>query len=174
MLVVGLGIVALTVVLDRGGAGYQAVTLTGDTSGSRPVVGGTAPGFRTVDTDGAAFDLASYAGQPMWLTFGASWCIDCRAEAADLIATAHRYRDRGLVVVGVFLQETPAEVNRYAERVGLDIVRVADPMTSIASRYRIMGLPTHYFIGADAIIREIRLGGLPPDEMDRLAASILE
>ena len=65
-------------------------------------------------------------------------------------------------------------VRRYAERVGMDIVLIPDPSTTLAGRYRIMGLPTHYFVTADGLIQEIRLGGLPPAEMDRLAVSIVE
>jgi hypothetical protein len=44
----------------------------------------------------------------------------------------------------------------------------------IASRYRIMGIPTHYFIGRDGKIQEIRLGGLQPEDMDTFVAGIME
>lgn len=171
---VGLGIVGLTYVIDGGGDGFTEVTITGDTSGARPEVGKAPPGFKTIDVDGAPFDLASLAGKPVWLTFGASWCVDCRAEAPDLIATAEKYRAAGLTVVGVFIDEDADAVRRYAERVGMDIVLIPDPSTTLAGRYRIMGLPTHYFVTADGLIQEIRLGGLPPAEMDRLAVSIVE
>jgi hypothetical protein len=58
--------------------------------------------------------------------------------------------------------------------VGLTFIKIADPTTALASRYRTYGLPTHFFIGPDGTIREIRLGGLPAEEMDRLAKSILQ
>jgi thiol-disulfide isomerase/thioredoxin len=109
----------------------------------------------------------------VWLTFGASWCGDCRAEAPDLEATAAKYRSQGLAVVGVFVDEDATAVGDYAKRVGLDFTLVPDPRTIVASRFRIMGLPTHYFITPDGVIRQIRLGGLRLEEMDRLAASVL-
>ncbi len=172
MVVVVAAIVIGAFVLDAK-AGYTEITLTGDTSGARPVVGGTIPDFKATTTDGSAFQFSSLAGKPVWLTFGATWCGDCRAEAPDLQATADKYRADGLVVVGVFLSEDSSQILAYAKRAGLDFTFIPDPATALASRFRIMGLPTHYFIGRDGTIREIRLGGLPPEEMDRLAQTIL-
>jgi peroxiredoxin len=172
MAVVAVAIAVGTMLLDAK-AGFTSVTLTGDTSGPRPTVGQAPPDFTATTTDGKAFSLAALKGQPVWLTFGATWCGDCRAEAPDLQATAAKYRSTGLVVVGVFLQENASNITAYAKRVGMDFTFIPDPSTILASRYRVMGLPTHIFIGRDGLIREMRLGGLPPEEMDRLAQSIL-
>jgi peroxiredoxin len=175
MVVVGAAIAGATYLLDRTGAtSYTTVELTGDTSGARPLVGGSPPDFSATTVDGEAFKLAELAGRPIWLTFGATWCADCRAEAPDLQATYERYAPAGLAVVSIWLEEGDADVRDYASRVGLTFTKIADPSTALASRYRTYGLPTHFFIGPDGTIREIRLGGLPPDEMDRLARSILQ
>ncbi len=175
MLVVGAAIAGGTYLLDRSGAtGYTTIELTGDTSGARPVAGGTPPGFSAMTVDGEAFTLADLAGRPIWLTFGATWCADCRAEAPDLQATYERYAPAGLAVVSIWIEEGDADVRDYAARVGLTFTKIADPSTALASRFRTYGLPTHFFIGPDGTIREIRLGGLPPEEMDRLAGSILQ
>jgi peroxiredoxin len=175
MLVVGVAIAVGAFLLERSGAaGYTTVELTGDTSGARPVVGGAAPEFAAATVTGEPFKLADLAGQPIWLTFGASWCADCRAEAPDLQATYERYAPEGLAIVSIWIEETDADVRDYTDRVGLTFTRISDPTTALASRYRTYGLPTHFFIGPDGTIREIRLGGLPAEEMDRLAKSILE
>ncbi len=175
MLVVGVGIAGATYLLDRSGAtSYTTIELTGDTSGARPLVGGPPPEFAAMTVDGEPFRLADLAGKPVWLTFGASWCADCRAEAPDLQATYAKYAPAGLAVVSIWLEESDQEVRDYASRVGLTFTKIADPSTALASRYRIYGLPTHYFIGRDGTIREIRLGGLPKDEMDRLVESIIQ
>jgi peroxiredoxin len=172
MLVVGAAIAAGAYLLDRTD-GYTTVELTGDTSGVRPVVGGAPPEFSATTVDGEPFKLADLAGRPIWLTFGASWCADCRAEAPDLQATYARYAPAGLAVVSIWIEESDQEVRDYAARVGLDFTMIADPSTSLASRYRTYGLPTHFFINPDGTIREIRIGGLPAAEMDRLVKSIL-
>ena len=169
-----LAVAAFVVDRPADGPGLTGVSLTGEASGQAPVVGGFPPDFSATTVDGEAVSLSSLRGQPVWLTFGASWCGDCRAEAPDLQATYARFRDRGLVVLGVFIAEDAEAVSDYARRVGLTFPMVADPATQIASRYRTLGIPTHYFIGADGVIREIRLGGLDPAEMERLVTSLLQ
>jgi peroxiredoxin len=174
MLVVGGLIAGGAYLLERSGAAsYTTIELTGDTSGSRPLVGGAPPEFSATTVTGEPFDLSDLAGRPIWLTFGASWCADCRAEAPDLQATYARYAPAGLAVVSIWIEESDQEVRDYAARVGLDFTMIADPSTALASRYRTYGLPTHFFISPDGTIREIRIGGLPAAEMDRLVKSIL-
>lgn len=170
---IAVALVAL-VVARPGGAGTSGVTLTGDTSGPPPTVGAIAPDFAATTVDGEAVSLRSLRGQPVWLTFGGSWCADCRAEAPDLQAAYAKFRERGLAVLGVYVAEDAGAVADYAGRVGLTFPLVADPDTRIASRYRTRGFPAHYFIDADGVIRGIRLGGLEPAEMERLVTALLE
>ena len=136
------------------------------------ITGGAAPNSAVIPEVRMIYNPA-LKGQPVWLTFGGTWCVDCRTEAPDLQAAAAKYRPQGLQVVGVFVGETSAQVTEYAKRVGLDYTFVPDPTTRITSRFKTLGYPTHLFIGRDGIIKEIRIGGLRPDEMDRLAESIL-
>lgn len=174
LLAIGVAIAGATILLDRAGApGFTTITLSGDASGSRPLVGGAPPDFTATTVTGEAFRLADLRGRPVWLTFGASWCADCRAEAPDLQSTYERYAPAGLAVVSIWIDEGDKDVRDYAARAGLGFTMIADPTTALASRYRTYGLPTHLFIGSDGTIRAIRLGGLPPGEMDALADAII-
>ncbi len=166
-----IGIVAF--VIDQPTAsGVTKVNLT-DTSATPPQAGQVPPDFQATTVDGKSVSLSQLKGQPVWLTFGASWCGDCRAEAPDLESTYAKFKDKGLVVVQVSIQEDAAAVQEYAKRVGFTFTMVPDPSTAIADRYHILGIPTHYFIGRDGVIREVRLGGLKPAEMERLVNEIL-
>jgi peroxiredoxin len=149
------------------------VELTGDTTGKSPAVGDVPPAFSAVTYDGTDVSLADYAGKPVWLTFGASWCPDCRTESPDIEAAYQQYKDQGLVVLGVFINESAADIKGYAERAGLTFPIAVDERTAIASAYRTMGIPTHFFIGPDGAIREIRIGALSRDDMDRAIAAIV-
>jgi cytochrome c biogenesis protein CcmG/thiol:disulfide interchange protein DsbE len=159
--------------IDQPG-GTTSVELTGDVANAAPAVGQPPPDFKATLVDGTPVSLSQYAGQPVWLTFGATWCGDCRAEAPDLEATYQKYKDAGLVVLAVNIDEGATAVKDYAARVGLTFPAVADSDTAIASRYRIMGIPTHYFIGRDGTIQQIRLGGLQPQDMEQLVAGIMQ
>ena len=68
---------------------------------------------------------------------------------------------------------TPDAIAGYAQRAGLTFPIAVDERTVIASNYRTLGIPTHYFIGADGRIRETRIGALPKADMDRLAADLV-
>jgi peroxiredoxin len=142
--------------------------------GAPPQVGEPAPDFDAVDVDGSTVRLSKFVGKPVWLTFGASWCGDCRAEALDLQATYDRYAAQGLAILAVFIEEDDAAVREYAGRLGFTFRLISDPRDRLASGYHILGIPTHYFIGADGVLREVRVGGLHPDEMDALVRGMLD
>jgi peroxiredoxin len=161
------------VVSGPGAGGVTAVTLGADAAAAAPAVGEVAPAFTAVLPDGTPVSLAQYAGRPVWLTFGASWCADCRAEATDIEAAYQRYRDRGLVILGMFIDESATDVATYADRAGLTFPIAVDESEAVAGRYRTLGIPTHVFIGADGRIREVRIGALHSSDMDTLVAGIL-
>ena len=51
---------------------------------------------------------------------------------------------------------------------------LVDPTFSITERYRVNGLPTHYFIGRDGVIKDLAIGGLKPNGMRARLARIAE
>jgi peroxiredoxin len=153
--------------------GLTKVELEGSVAGSAPVVGSVPPGFTGVTYDGKTVSLADYAGKPLWLTFGASWCPDCRVEAPDVEAAYQKYKDQGLSVLGVFISEGADDVAGYAGRAGMTFPIVVDSRTEVAAAYRTMGIPTHFFIGADGKIKEVRIGAMHRDDMDRAVAAIM-
>ncbi|HYM84159.1 MAG TPA: TlpA disulfide reductase family protein, partial [Candidatus Dormibacteraeota bacterium] len=98
-------------------SGVTKVNLT-DTSAAPPQAGQVPPDFTATTIDGKTVSLSALKGQPVWLTFGASWCGDCRAEAPDLEATYTKLQSKGLVVVAVSIQEDATAVQEYAKRIG--------------------------------------------------------
>jgi peroxiredoxin len=176
VMVVTAVIIVAVAVLANGPAssadGLTAVTLTGTTTGAAPTVGQPAPDFTATTIDGMKVQLSQFKGHPVWLTFGASWCQPCRAENADIKATYEKFAPSGLVVLAVFITEDPATVKDYAERVGLGYLKVADPSTTIASQYRILGIPSHFFIDADGVLRSMKIGTLDPTAMEEAVKEV--
>ena len=153
--------------------GVTEINLGSGAAAAAPVVGGVPPDFTGLTYDGKTISLSEYAGKPVWLTFGASWCPDCRTEVADVEATYQANKDKGLNILAVFINEPAADVAGYAQRAGLTFPIAVDPNADIADAYRSMGIPTHFFIGPDGRIREVRIGALSRDEMDRAVAAIM-
>ena len=177
VLVVTAAVIGLAAFLiggaGQGGNGVTQVSLTGDVAGAAPTVGAVPPGFTALTFDGKTVKLSDYAGKPLWLTFGASWCPDCRAEAPDLEAAYTKYQAQGLNVLGVFISESSSDVAAYAGRASLTFPIAVDQNTMIASTYRTMGIPTHFFIGADGRIKDVKIGALDPATMDSEIQAIL-
>jgi peroxiredoxin len=142
-------------------------------AGEPPRVGDAPPDFPGTAIDGSAVSMSALKGQPTWLTFGASWCPDCRAEATDLQAAYAKYEPQGLAVLGVFIDEPESAVSEYAQRVGFTFPLLADPQGKIADVYRTYGIPIHFFVGRDGTIRDVRIGRLTPDDMEQLVQQIV-
>jgi peroxiredoxin len=168
-------VVAFAVNQPRSAAGgVTPVDLTGNASGAAPEVGKVAPDFMAQTVDGTTIRLSELKGRPVWLTFGASWCQPCRAENPDIQATLEKHAGSDLAVVGVFISEDAPAVKDYADRVGLTYEKVADPGTQIATEYRIVGIPSHFFIDRDGVLRQLRIGSLDPAAMEAALKAILE
>jgi peroxiredoxin len=155
------------------GDGFTKVEIAPDTGVTAPTVGSSPTPFSGLTYDGKPASLADYAGKPLWLTFGGSWCRDCRVEMPELIETYNRYSGEGLSVLGVFINEPAADTGAYAQRVGIPFSIISDANGKIASAYRLMGVPTHVFIGRDGLIRDIKIGALAKDEMEAAVQAIL-
>lgn len=149
------------------------VNLTGTATGAAPTVGQAAPDFAAMTADGTPFKLSDLKGTPVWLTFGASWCQPCRAENPDIEAAYEKFKAQGIVVVQVFMSEEAKTVIDYAGRVGLTYTKIPDPSETLATQYRILGIPTHYFIDKTGVLRQMRIGSLDPAGMEQAVKGIL-
>jgi hypothetical protein len=70
------------------------------------------------------------------------------------------HRARGLHVVGIDNGEAPADVLVWQTQLGLTYDLVIDRNGSLASLYRVRGLPSTYFVGRDGLIKRIVYGPL--------------
>jgi peroxiredoxin len=113
------------------------------------------------DLGGNPISLADLKGKAVWINFFASWCPPCQSETPVLRDIAERYRDRGLEVVGISVQETNADdVRAYADRYQLGYTIGADLTGELFRDYRLWGLPTQFFVGPDGVIRSVVLAPL--------------
>lgn len=137
----------------------------------RPLAGQTAPGFEARTTSGEPVSLGQLRGRAVWLTFGATWCADCRSEAPDVQAAAAAAR-AGVETIMVFTGEDASTITPYAEKLGFTFTQVADPANEIAGRYRIVGVPTHYFIDRDGVVQRMAVGVLTRSQMDEALSGL--
>jgi peroxiredoxin len=136
-------------------------------------IGATAPDFAVTDTDGSTYQLSDLNGAPIrmadlrgkavWVNFWTTWCPPCQSEVPILRDLSARYKDRGLVLVAISVQETsPADVAAYAAKYQLPYTIGFDGSGKIFHAYKAYGLPTQIFIDANGVIASIV--GAPLDE----------
>lgn len=153
----GLNPQATQYVIDPSVTGLQAGLRAPELRVDRP--DGTH--VQLADLDGHPITLAALRGKAVWINFWAHWCEPCQAETPVLRDTYEQYRDRGLVVVGIAVQETSvSDVRSYVQTYGLGYTIGFDTGGDIFHLYKVPGLPTQYFIAPDGTIRSVVLGPL--------------
>ena len=121
----------------------------------------------TLDTlDGDQLTLSELRGQAVVLNIWASWCVPCRAEMPAIEKVYQRYRDSGLVVIGLNLtsQDSETDVTAFVQELGLMFPIVLDRDGSVIARYQLLGLPSTFFIDRNGIIRSVIVGGPMSEE----------
>jgi thiol-disulfide isomerase/thioredoxin len=76
--------------------------------------------FNLKDVAGADIALSRYKGKVLLLDFWATWCEPCKVEIPYFIEFQNKYAKDGLQVVGISIDDTPAELKPYVEKMGMN------------------------------------------------------
>ncbi|MBI3745214.1 MAG: TlpA family protein disulfide reductase [Chloroflexi bacterium] len=128
---------------------------------------------RLTDLDGQPVVLAELRGRPVWVVFWATWCPPCQRETPDLRATYEAHKQDGLVLVAIDIQEPADVVEQYVRKFGLTYRIGLDETGAISEAYGVFGLPTHYFIDRQGVIRDRNFGPLTRAQMEQRVAALL-
>lgn len=109
--------------------------------------------------DGGTLSLSDLQGKPVVVNFWASWCIPCKDEAPVLQETFERYRDQGLVVLGIDAQDFRKDANRFIERFGLTYPVVYDGKGSTLGKWGVTGFPETFFVDRSGSLVGERISG---------------
>jgi len=137
------------------------------------LVGDPGSGAVVTNLQGEPITLASLRGRPVWIVFWATWCPPCQAETPDLERTFEDHAADGLELIAIDVQEPVEVVRDHMEAYDLSYTAALDPSGAIMRAYGVFGLPTHYFIDRDGVIRERVYGPMTREQMEERVASIL-
>jgi cytochrome c biogenesis protein CcmG, thiol:disulfide interchange protein DsbE len=170
---VGLGL-ALAIVLAAwwvgGRAGFDTIGEGGINRRFLPKVGEVAPDVMVLDANQQPVYLSQFRGQPVWLTFWGSWCPPCRSEMPEIQAAYEQLAPRGIVLMAVAIDEPLDVAIGFAAMNGGTFPIYSVPNRGlIADRYDLYNVPTHLFIDAGGVVRQIIAG--PVDETSALEAA---
>jgi cytochrome c biogenesis protein CcmG/thiol:disulfide interchange protein DsbE len=132
-----------------------------------PLVGRPAAPFTLTAFDGSPVSLEAWRGKVVVVNFWASWCKPACYDEAPVLERAWRtYRDRGLVVVGVDMQETPEAARAFIRQFQLSFPNAADDGGKVAVEYGVYGVPETFFVDRAGTIRAKHVGAVT-DEVIR-------
>jgi cytochrome c biogenesis protein CcmG, thiol:disulfide interchange protein DsbE len=126
-----------------------------------PLVGQPAPEFTLPSLDGTGdVRLADLRGRVVVVNFWASWCLPCREEAPELEAIWRRYRDRGVVMLGVNIQDRRSAALEFLVQTRPTYPNVVDASGAISIAYGIYGVPETFVVDRNGHIRAKKVGAV--------------
>jgi cytochrome c biogenesis protein CcmG, thiol:disulfide interchange protein DsbE len=174
-----LGALGLVVVLLVGLASLPRIATFREAS----IVGREGPDFTlglvangaALGGDGGSLTMSQLRGRAVLLDFWATWCPPCRVEAPIVDQIARRWRDRGVVVVGV---DTDApdqgDPREFALTEGLTYPIVHDGKGEASRLYDVANLPTLVVLSRTGKVVAVRVGITDDAEIERLLRRALD
>jgi thiol-disulfide isomerase/thioredoxin len=165
------GIMALTGVL------VLAIALAGcglqqDISQIPPEAGALGPAtpINAPTLSGKPFKWSTTHGHVVLLDFWGSWCSPCRAEQSGLNGLYTEFTAKGVIFLGVDLQDTNVDGSAYERDLRVAYPSVNDASEVVASDYNVLAPPSVIIINSKGKIVDRFLGTLVgvQDDLNRL------
>jgi cytochrome c biogenesis protein CcmG, thiol:disulfide interchange protein DsbE len=125
------------------------------------------------DMNGASVRLADYKGKIIVLNFWATWCGPCQAEIPELVRTSAEYKDKGVVVLGISIDDTAETLRAYApqKKMNYPVLLMQDDVDQAYGP--IFGVPVTFFIGRDGTINRKHFGPVTKEQVDQEIKALL-
>ncbi|MDG4847166.1 redoxin domain-containing protein [Peribacillus frigoritolerans] len=131
-------------------------------------IGAKAPNFSLKTLDGKQVELSDYEGKKVMLNFWATWCPPCKKEMPDMEKYTQQAGD-DVVVLAVNI-DPENDVQAFVEDNGITFTIPLDSQSAknpVNERYKILSIPTTYFIDKKGIIRNKVISAMTLKDMER-------
>ncbi|WP_242136633.1 redoxin domain-containing protein [Bacillus cereus group sp. BfR-BA-01360] len=139
-------------------------------------VGKAAPHFELAKLDGTKVKLSDLKGKKVIVNFWATWCGPCQQEMPDMEAFYKKHKeDIEILAVNYTVSELAngtEKVRQFAEEKGVTFPILLDTDISVTTRYKVITIPTSYFINTKGIIQDKFIGPMTQKEMEKRVAKL--
>ena len=114
-----------------------------------------APELKLTDIKGNTFKLSDYRGKVVILNFWAVWCPPCQIETPHLVSLYDKYRDKGLVVLGIAIGSgNNKKIREKAKEWGIHYPVINGDDSPLIRRnfWEVRAVPTSYIINQEGKI----------------------
>jgi cytochrome c biogenesis protein CcmG/thiol:disulfide interchange protein DsbE len=126
-----------------------------------PLIGKEAAPFTLKTFDGDQLSLQALRGQVVVVNFWASWCFPaCYEEAPALARAWEAYKDRGVLMIGINIQDKEEPAKKFLARFGHAFPNAPDPAGRVSVDYGVYGVPETFFIDRAGRVRAKHVGAV--------------
>lgn len=152
----------------QGMGAMLALTVALTVSAAIELKGAEAPDFVLKSVTGKNMRLSEYRGEVVMLSFSASWCGDCRTQLEELAGMHSRYRDAGVTLLTVSLDQSERQASELAKSLKSAYPVLHDAGGAVGRMYEIGKLPAIVLIDRSGTVREVFEGYRRGNELEYL------
>jgi len=104
-------------------------------------------------SDGTVVSPLSFRGKVLLIDFWASWCAPCKVSFPAVDALFQRYREEGLLVIGVNTDKQARDADAFLSKYPHVMPIAFDPRGSSAKIFDVRAMPTSFLIDRSGNIR---------------------
>jgi cytochrome c biogenesis protein CcmG/thiol:disulfide interchange protein DsbE len=117
--------------------------------------------------------LADYKGKVVLVNFWATWCGPCKEEIPDFVKIYDQYKDKGFVILGVSVDDSPEQLQAFMKEYGMNY-----PVLQMTPEFEdafgpFYGYPTSFVVARDGTICLKHLGPLTHAQAEQEIKSLL-
>ena len=123
-----------------------------------PKLGEPAPNFTLQRDDGKPVSLGDFRGKILVVNFWATWCGPCVDEVPSLNKFAQEFKDKGVRVLGVSVDEDPDAYRKFLAKYQISFLTVRNASRTVSESYGTFKLPESYIISRDGRVLQKVVG----------------